>query len=131
MQQFIGVGVIIRKNGKLLLGKRLGSHGSGTWGLPGGHLEAGEDVNDCAKRETFEETGMRVESTNHAGFTNTVFKESKRQYITLFVEAAAFHGTPSVCEPDKCEQWAWFEMKQLPQPLFEPLQSFMEQGILQ
>ncbi len=48
MQQLIGVGVIIKNDGKILLGKRIGSHGAGTWGLPGGHLEPGEEVEVCS-----------------------------------------------------------------------------------
>jgi 8-oxo-dGTP diphosphatase len=34
----VGVGVFVRKNDKYLIGKRIGSHGSGTFALPGGHL---------------------------------------------------------------------------------------------
>jgi 8-oxo-dGTP diphosphatase len=33
----------------------------GVWGLPGGVLEAGESPAECARREAFEETGLRVE----------------------------------------------------------------------
>jgi len=130
MQQFIGVGVIVRRNNKLLLGKRKGAHGAGTWGLPGGHLDPGEDVDACAIRETLEETGMRVESICQSGFTNTLFNETNRQYITLFVEAKTFRGDPVVCEPDKCERWDWFDLQNLPQPLFPPLQAFLEQDVI-
>jgi 8-oxo-dGTP diphosphatase len=35
----VGVGVLIEKDGKILLGKRISSHGSGTYNLPGGHIE--------------------------------------------------------------------------------------------
>ena len=40
----VGVGVIVQRDGRILLGKRLGAHGEGTWALPGGHLEFGESV---------------------------------------------------------------------------------------
>jgi 8-oxo-dGTP diphosphatase len=30
------------------------------WGLPGGHIEPGEEPEDTARRELFEETGLRV-----------------------------------------------------------------------
>lgn len=44
----VGVGVLILRDGKVLLGRRKGSHGAGCWSAPGGHLEFGEVVEDCA-----------------------------------------------------------------------------------
>ena len=35
----VGVGVLIIRNGKILLIKRTGSHGAGTWSPPGGHID--------------------------------------------------------------------------------------------
>jgi len=58
----VGVAVIVMKNGKLLLGKRLNSQGSGTWAFPGGHLELKESIENCAKREVFEETGLFIKN---------------------------------------------------------------------
>ena len=49
----VGVGVIVVKEGKVLLQRRRGAHGEGTWGFPGGHLEFKESWEECAKRETF------------------------------------------------------------------------------
>jgi len=110
MQQLIGVGVIIRRGDEILLGKRKGSHGTNTWGLPGGHLDAGEEIPTCAIRETLEETGLSISAIHHVGFTNSVFKSIDKQYITLFVEARQYAGEPSVEEPDKCEEWRWCQV---------------------
>ena len=43
-QPLVGVAVMIIRDGKVLFGKRLASHGTGTWHLPGGHLEFMETV---------------------------------------------------------------------------------------
>lgn len=56
----LGVGVLVIENGRVLLGKRKGSHGAGTWSAPGGHLEYGESIENCAEREVLEETGLRI-----------------------------------------------------------------------
>ena len=56
----IGVAVIVKKKDKVLLGKRISLHGKGSWGFPGGHLEFCESIEECAKRETKEETGLII-----------------------------------------------------------------------
>lgn len=48
----IGVNVILKKDDKILLGKRINIAGHGMWGVPGGHLEPGESITDGAKRES-------------------------------------------------------------------------------
>ena len=60
MELLVGVGVIVHRNGRVLIGRRKGSHGAAGWGLPGGHLEPGETIEACARRETLEETGWYV-----------------------------------------------------------------------
>ena len=37
----VGVACFIFKDGKFLMGQRLGSHGDSTWSIPGGHQEFG------------------------------------------------------------------------------------------
>ncbi len=124
----VGVAVIIVNKGKVLLGKRLNAHGSGTWALPGGHLERNETIGECAKREVCEETGLDVGTIRHAAFTNDIFVEEKRHYITLFVTADYRGGKPVVMEPLKCSGWEWFAWNALPSPLFLPLKNLLKQG---
>ncbi|MFK7859659.1 MAG: NUDIX hydrolase [Granulosicoccus sp.] len=129
MQTLVGIGVILCRNGKVLLGKRRGAHGAGTWALPGGHLDPGESIAQCAIREVMEETALELRGISHSGFTDDYFVAESRHYITLFVEAAEseFTGEPVNCEPDKCEAWHWFDWNTLPEPLFPPLVSLLEQ----
>lgn len=76
----VGVAVIIRKDNKILLGKRIGSHGAGTWAFPGGHLEFGETPEQCAQREVFEETGLLLENFLRHGYTNDIFNVENKHY---------------------------------------------------
>jgi 8-oxo-dGTP pyrophosphatase MutT (NUDIX family) len=50
--------------GRILLVKR---SDNGLWAMPGGAMDVGERVADTAVRETFEETGYRVEVTDLVG----------------------------------------------------------------
>lgn len=126
-QPRIGVGVLIFREGQLLLGQRLGSHGAGDWSAPGGHLEFGETPQQCAEREVWEETGLTLGATTLGPFTNDVFPVEQKHYVTLFVLAHAASGTPQRCEPEKCAGWQWFDLDNLPQPLFAPLRSLLDQ----
>lgn len=113
----VGIGVIIRSQGKILLGKRKGPHGAGFWAAAGGHLEFGETVEECAKRELFEETGLEALSISLGPWTSDVIDRDKH-YVTLFVFVDAFQGEVCLKEPDKCEGWHWFDHDSVPAPLF-------------
>ena len=125
MQQFpkIGIGVIIIKDNKVLLGKRKSSHGKYSWAPPGGHLEFNEQIEECAIRETKEETNLEIKNLRIGPITNDIHKDEDKHYVTIFVISEYKSGNVKLMEPEKCEQWEWFEWNNLPQPLFLPLQN--------
>lgn len=123
-----GVGVIIYKTGKVLIGQRIGSHGANTWSFPGGHLEEGESPETTARRELQEETGLNVAILTPAGFTFDHFEENNTSYITLFYKGDWITGTPEILEKEKCLEWRWVDPHDLPQPLFKPVESLLKQG---
>ena len=127
-QPTVGVGVLVMRDGLVLLGRRLGSHGAGTWALPGGHLEFGESIEACAAREVLEETGLEIETALLGPCTSNVFPVEDKHYVTVFVQAIPEAGEPQILEPDKCECWLWFKWSELPQNLFLPLQNLRAQG---
>ena len=60
----VGISVIVMKDYEVLLGKRKGSHDSGTWQFPGGKLDFFEEsFTMCAKREVREETRTKKKKT--------------------------------------------------------------------
>lgn len=114
----IGVGVLIFKDMKILLGKRKGSHGENTWAPPGGHLEMYETPEECAHREVLEETGLKITDLRRGPYTNDFFLEEKKHYITLYMISNHLEGEPALLEPDKCIAWNWFHWNELPSNLF-------------
>lgn len=124
----VGVAGIIRRGKTVLLGERIGSHGAGCWGFPGGHLEIGESIEECIRREVLEETGLQLSDIHHAGFTNDLFAKEHKHYVTLFVTANAPEGEARVLEPNKCRRWAWYDWDALPEPLFLPIRNLKAQG---
>ncbi|HJW97333.1 MAG TPA: NUDIX hydrolase [archaeon] len=124
---YIGIGVIVIKDRKVLMGKRKNAHGKGSWCFPGGHLEFGEKIEDCARREVLEETGLKIKSMKIKAFTNDFFRKENKHYVTLYVVADFHSGKVKLMEPEKCERWGWFEWDRLPRPLFIPNRNLLKQ----
>lgn len=114
----VGVGVMIRNGNNVLLGKRLRNHGAGSYGWPGGGLAFGESLGDAVKREAFEEAGIVVKEHRLLCVSNVV--EYGRHYLDLEFEVLSFEGDPVVREPSRTESWAWYDLHNLPAPLFKP-----------
>lgn len=121
----VGIGIVVIKEGKVLLGKRIGNLGSGEWAFPGGHLEFCETPEECARRELVEETGLEAVTIRPGPWTNDIIDTTKH-YVTLFMFVTKFSGHPILKEPHKCECWEWFSWEDLPTPLFMTLQSLIK-----
>ena len=124
----VGVGVMILKDGKVLLGVRKGAHGADTWQFPGGHLEHLESVFDCAKREVLEESGLKITNLRH-DFTANFRALAPKHYLHIGITADWESGEPMNLEPDKCESWGWYSFDSIPQPLFPMCQIAIDKYI--
>ena len=127
-QPRVGVGVIVRDDKRVLLGRRHGSHGADTWCFPGGHLEFGESPFTCGRRELLEETGLEVTNFELGPVTNDIFETEGKHYVTLFVICCYNGGIAELKEPDKCKEWKWFASDALPTPLFLPILNLIKGG---
>lgn len=121
----VGVGVMIFKDGKILLGKRKGSHGEGEYAFPGGHLEHLESFEDCAVRETLEECGVEIENTRFQ-FVSNVTAYAPKHYVHIGMMAEWKSREPALLEPEKCESWDWYDPENLPKPMFVMAQQAVE-----
>jgi 8-oxo-dGTP diphosphatase len=126
----VGVATAIRCNGLVLLGLRKGSHAGGMWSFPGGHLEGGESFEQCAIRETEEETGIILPTVKLWTVENTIFHIEQKHSVTVFMLADMPDGQVArVIEPDKCECWQWFPWNNLPSPLMQGTAKLVTRGL--
>jgi len=123
----VGVSLIIRRNGQVLVGERLSAHAKGTWCFPGGHLELHEDFATCALRETLEECGLTPSTPWLGAVTNDVFPDGKH-YITLHMVADWLGGEAQTLEPHKICRWEWCAWNDLPTNLMRPLANLQAMG---
>jgi len=121
----VGISVLVIKDGKILLGKRRGSHGEGEYAAPGGHLEHLESFHQCATREVLEETGMQIGPLRFLRVLNST-QYAPKHYVDLAFVAAWEAGDPEVREPDKVESWGWYSPDDLPSPLFGMIPSAID-----
>jgi 8-oxo-dGTP diphosphatase len=123
----IGMGILILREGRFLFMKRSTPHGKGTWCPPGGHLEFQESLEDCARREVREETGIEIKNIRLVAVTNDIHRNEDSHYITIHMLADHESGEPKIMEEDKATDMGWFEWNSLPQPLFLPIQNLLKQ----
>jgi 8-oxo-dGTP diphosphatase len=121
------VAVFILKDNKFLIGKRIGSIGEGTWCIPGGRLEFGEELLEGAQREVLEETGLKIKNLRLGTVVNDYSIKDKWHYATICYVADYISGTVKIMEPNKCLEWRWVEWKNLPKPLFAPMKLMVDQ----
>lgn len=114
----VGIGIMVMKNGKVLLGKRIYSHGAGEWQFPGGHLEYLESFEDCAIRETKEEVGLEITNIRFLFLAN-VKKYEPKHYVHIGLIADYKSGEPRALEREKSDNWNWYKLDNLPTPMFE------------
>jgi 8-oxo-dGTP diphosphatase len=133
-----GVGVLIIRDGKVLLGKRHDDpekadsalHGEGTWTCPGGKLDFQEGIIECGKREAIEETGLKIRDLEVMSVSNERVRDA--HFVCIGLMAREFEGEPSVMEPDEITEWRWFALDDLPEKVFPPsekiIKNYMEKS---
>lgn len=134
----VGLATILKKDGLILIGERINSHGDGTLSFPGGHLKHFEEFLDCAIREMQEETGLIYKEDfdyleeEPIAITNDFFEKENKHYITLFMEAIQLsQKQPIVMEPLKTKYWVylpWENILKNKNRLFRPVQNLIKQG---
>lgn len=113
--------------GRLLLLKR---SDSGCWGPPGGATEPGEKVEEAARREAMEETGLQVAEMELFG----VFSGPELYYkypngdevynVTIVYLSRDFTGKVEM--NDEHTEWGWFAAEDMPEDISPPIIPVLE-----
>ncbi len=128
----VGIGIMILKvvRGKtmVLMGKRKSSHGEGQYAWPGGHFDHGEtSIVGAALREIEEEVGNKFKVCRMRLLcVQNLLDYLPKHYLDIGLVAEWKSGKPAVMEPHKCEGWDWYNIDNLPSPLFCTIPRYVE-----
>ena len=88
---WVGVGVVVWRGDRVLLVRRGNPPRLGQWGLPGGAQEIGETLFEAARREVFEETGVKIRPTAIITAVDGIVhdKQDRVEYHYTLVEVLA------------------------------------------
>ncbi|MBI2529851.1 MAG: NUDIX domain-containing protein [Candidatus Diapherotrites archaeon] len=128
----VGVGVMLLRSGKVLLGLRHSDaqkadsalHGEGTWTMPGGKLHFHEFLEERAANEVKEETGIEVKDLKLISITQEMVEDA--HFITIGFLCEDFGGEAQVMEPDEITEWKWFGLDELPKNMYKPSRKVIE-----
>ena len=112
----VGVGVVFLRGDRVFLAKRHGSHGEDSWASAGGHLEMGETLEGCARREAMEELGVTVGDLRFLCVTNII--AYGKHYVDIEFLGDISGQEPRLMEPEAFIDSGWFPLEDLPEPLF-------------
>lgn len=84
----VGVGAVIVHNNKVVIVQRGTEPLQGQWSVPGGALEIGETLRQCAAREALEETGLRVEAGEVLEIFDAIYRQpdGRIQYHYVLID---------------------------------------------
>ena len=112
----VGVAVIVRDGGRVLLGRRAGSY-RGQWCIPCGYVEWDEDVRTAAAREVTEETGLQVE-VGDVFAVHSNFHDANQHTVGIWFRGRVLGGR---LEPaDDVDHVGFYPLDDLPGPLAFP-----------
>lgn len=111
------VSVLIVDGDRVLLGKRAGDPGKGTWSLPSGYIEYEDDYLVTAIREAREETGLDVEVSSLINVVSS-FVSPRYHFLGVYVAARVVGG--ELRSGDDLEAVGWYPLSgPLPEMGFE------------
>ncbi len=125
----IGATVLVLDDGDQLLMMRRSD--SGAWGVPGGAMELGETIEETARRELREETGLSLAAMELFG----VFSGPELYYrypngdevynVSIVYLAHVTDGAVSLADGEHTE-FAWFPLGELPAHISQPLRPIIK-----
>jgi len=113
----VGVGLVVTRQGRILLYRRVNAPEAGFWNIVGGKVDAMEPAANAARREAEEETGLKIGRIDFLCVTEQIIEADAQHWVSLIYRCEDFTGEATLTEPDKLSEMGWFALDALPHPL--------------
>jgi 8-oxo-dGTP diphosphatase len=113
----LGVGLVILRDDKILLYRRVNPPEAGYWNIVGGKVDHMEPAEEAARREAEEETGLKIGRIERIAVTEQIIAADRQHWMSILYLARDVEGEPQLTEPDKLSDFGWFALTDLPTPL--------------
>src|SRR5512146_2063494 len=115
----VGVGAVILQEGRALLVQRATEPLKGQWSIPGGMLEVGETLRQCAAREALEETGLQVQPVEVLEVLDSIYPDpdGRTRYHYVLIDFLCRAGGGELQAGGDAAQARWIgpgELQDLP-----------------
>ncbi len=82
--------------------------------IPGGHIEAGEKMEEALTREVKEETGLEVYDIQLLGITESIYSKSfHNQKHFIFVDFICLSDSSQVTLNEESQSYKWIELSEI------------------
>lgn len=112
------VDAVLLKGHEVLLVKRAREPFAGVWAIPGGFVEVGETVEDAARRELMEETGLRGDIVDMLGVWSDPTRDPRGHTVSV-VFVCKVGGIIDIGAGDDAAEARWFDLDKLPELAFD------------
>lgn len=124
--------LLLIKNDQILLLRRFNTGWQdGKYSVPAGHLDGGETVREAMVREAREEAGLTIQKEDldvvHVMHRKSVNETvGSVEYIDFFLVPKKWQGTPTLMEPDRCDDLSFYPLHTLPQNMLSCIRQAIE-----
>ena len=123
----VAVHLFFLRDSQILLLRRFNTgYEDGNYSVVAGHVDAGETVTQAAIREAGEEIGVDL-SSQDIEIVHVMNRKSNDERIDFFMVVKRWVGEISNCEPEKCDQLAWYPIDDLPQNVIPYVRAAIEE----
>lgn len=106
------VGVLAKNKNKYLLVRETLEGGKDYWIVPGGKVEFGESLEDAAKREILEETGIKAKNLKFLNFWEAIFPDYNYHTVIFFYQIETAKKKLSDDIEGKVKEANWFTLEE-------------------